>query len=269
MTRMRNGFCVLIVALSQGWVGAEMLNIANPGFEDIVGEPQFNEFSFTPPPDWDLYDPDGMTNGGNGPTYFLGTLTPFEPDPLGMPGVYTNFPAGAPEGQRVAIAFNFEGSGGQGEYGIEQRLTDRFQPHTIYTLQVEIGDIASGTAMSGEFFPLDGFSGYRAELTADGATIAEDNNTLASVLTDGQFATSTIEFVTGASPPDAEIGIRLVNLNDVDPDFPFSDLEVDFDHVRLDATPVPEPGVMPIALAMLALRRRVGPSHTAVPRPAG
>lgn len=47
------------------------------------------------------------------------------------------------------------------------------------------------------------------------------------------------------------MGIRLVNLNVVDPAFPNSDLEVDFDDVRLDATPAPT------AVPMLSIQYEV------------
>lgn len=217
--------------------------VVNSGFEDITGESPFNEFTFGPLNGWDLYDPQGITAGGAGGTYFIGTLTPFEPEPVANPGVYANFPDGAPEGQRVAIAFNFQGSDGQGEYGLHQVLGDTLQPHTLYTLQVEIGNIDSATAMNGSFFPLEGFPGYRVDLfTRDpGGTeedLASDANSLAGTIDDGEFATSTITFLTGAEHPqlDNDLGIRLVNLNELDPDFPLSDIEVDFDDVRLDAT---------------------------------
>lgn len=219
---------------------AAPLTVTNAGFEDISGQSPFNEFTFGPPNDWDLYeDPNGLTAGGAGPTYFLGTLTPFEPDPNGNPGVYANFPDGAAEGQRVAIAFNFEGSGGQGEYGISQTLSDTLQPNTAYRLDVEIGNIASATAMNGQFFPLDGFPGYRVELLAGNTVIADDDNLLAGSILDGEFGTSTVAYATGAMHDDLDepLTIRLINLNVVDPNYPLSDLEVDFDDVRLIAIP--------------------------------
>ncbi|MBM4112771.1 MAG: hypothetical protein FJ253_05260 [Phycisphaerae bacterium] len=222
---------------------AESLPIVNAGFEDnSVGIP-FNEFTFGPPAGWSLHDPNGITNGGAGGTYYVGTLTPFEPDPIGNPGVYANFPDGAAEGIRVAIAFNFAGSGGQGEYGLVQTLGDTLQAHTRYTLRVEIGNIASGTAMNGQFFDLDGFPGYRVDLLAGGSMIAQDLNTLAGAIAEGEFATSTVVFSSGASHAQMgqPLGIRLVNLNVVDPIDPGADLEVDFDHVRLDAVSTLDP----------------------------
>jgi hypothetical protein len=224
------------------------LPIANPGFEDISGQQPFNEFTFGPPNGWSLYDPDNITQGGAGPTYYLGTLTPFEEDPVNAPGVYVNFPGGAAEGQRVAIAFNFAGSGGQGEYGIEQELTGiPLEADTTYTLRVEIGNIASGTAMSGEFFDLDGFPGYRVELRAGGELLESDDNELAGLIPEGEFMTSVVTFTpeSGDTRIGSDLSIRLVSLNQIDPIDPGANLEVDFDDVRLEATPTPPPTSLP------------------------
>lgn len=242
---------------------AAQLLVANPGFEDISGESPSNEFTFGPLNGWDLFDPFTVTAGGEGPTYFLGTLTPFEPDPIGSPGVYEFFPDGAPEGQRVGIAFSFFGSGGQGAWGFVQILTDSLQPDTTYTLRVRIGNIASGTSMSNSFFPLDGFPGYRVDLIAGadlpggGVVIAQDDNGLAGSIPDGEFGESVVQLTTDSNHPQLgqTLGIRLVNLNVVDPAYPNSDLEVDFDDVRLDAIPAPSPvpAVSPTAATGLAI----------------
>ena len=55
------------------------------------------------------------------------------------------------------------------------------------------------------------------------------------------------------------IGIRLVNLNVVDPSHPGADLEVDFDDVVLDASPIPEPASLTLILvsALGILLRRI------------
>ncbi|MEM7228409.1 MAG: hypothetical protein AAF432_06295 [Planctomycetota bacterium] len=226
------------------YAGVTPITVVNPGFEDITGESPVNEFTFGPLNGWDLYeDPIGLTDGGNGPTFFIGTLTPFEDDPVGNPGVFVNFPDGAPVGNRVAIAFNFVGSDGIGTYGLQQTLADTLQPSTMYTLEVEVGNITTGTAMSGQTFFLEGFPGYRVELLAGGQVLECDDNTLAGSIPDGEFATSTVTFTTGTMHDqlDQPLGIRLINLNEIDAMFPGSDLEVDFDDVRLTAMPVSLP----------------------------
>ncbi len=193
----------------------------------------------------------------SGQHFFVGTLRPTAP---------TFFNNGAPDGQRVAIAFNYFGSGGLGEYGLQQTLLATLQPNTAYSLQVEIGNIASGTSLDNTFFPLGGFPGYRVDLLAGGSVIASDNNTLASAIAEGAFATSTIQFSTGATHTrlGQPLAIRLVNLNQIDPLFPNSDLEVDFDLVRLSAiSSVPEPGCawLLVTLGTLAMARRLRHSH--------
>ena len=233
-------FSILIVATTTDLLAAPV-TVVNPGFEDISGENVVNEFTFGELNGWDLYDPNNVTDNGDGPTFYIGTLTPFQ-DPNEPPGVFVNFPGGAAEGQRLGIAFNFDGSEGIGEYGFFQELSATLQPHTTYTLDVEIGNIDSGRAMSGQFFPLEGFPGYRVELVAGGLTgmmLEEDDNLLAGSIPDGEWATSTITYTTGASHTHfgENLGILLVNLNQEDPNFPNSDVEVDFDDVRLDASP--------------------------------
>jgi hypothetical protein len=256
-------FLLLALSVAAPPSFAAPLAVVNPGFEDISGETPVNEFTFGPLNGWELFDPSVITAGGGGPTYFIGTLTPFEPDPSGNPGVFDFFPAGAPEGQRVGIAFSFFGSGGQGAWGLRQVLGATLEPDTTYTLRVRVGNIASGTAINTTFFPLDGFPGYRVELVAGadlpsgGVVVARDDNRLAGSIPDGEFAESVVQLTTNSSHPELgqTLGIRLVNLNIVDPAFPNSDLEVDFDDVRLDANPAPlaVPGLSPLAISSLVI----------------
>jgi hypothetical protein len=229
-------------------IQAALLQVINPGFEDISGESQVNVFTFGPLNGWDLYEgPVVDTNGGDGPTYYIGTLAPTD-------GEF--FPAAA-EGSRVGIAFNFFGSGDGGEYGMVQTLTDTItantlQANTQYTLEVEIGNIASGYDQSStpNFYNLDGFPGYRVDLLAGGVVLSSDNNSLAGSIAEATFETSTVTFTTGASHAQLgqALGIRLVNLNEIDGDHPNADLEVDFDNVRLDATAIPEPTTVTLIL---------------------
>lgn len=228
-----------LAVLAAGVAPAASIPIVNAGFEDnSVGSP-YNEFTFGPPAGWSLHDPNGVTGGGGGPVFYVGTLTPVVLDPVGNPGVYEYFPAGALEGQRVGIAFNFAGSGNQGEYGLVQTLDAVLEAETTYTLTALVGNIASGTSVDGSFFDLDGFPGYRVELLAGGAVVAQDDNSLAGAIPEGTFAPTSVSLTTGPSHPQLGqvLAIRLVNLNIVDPAFPGSDLEVDFDDVRLDAEP--------------------------------
>lgn len=215
---------------------AAPIAIVNAGFEDTSGQTTFNEFTFGTPTGWTQHDPNGIIVGsGNGPDVFLGTLEPNSP---------INFINPAPEGNKVAIMFNRDGSSGAGEYGLTQTLGATLQVNTRYQLSVEVGNIASGIAENGQFFNLDGFPGYRIELLAGGVVIGQDNNTLAGVIPEGEFMTSmfTVDVGAGHAQLGQSLGIRLVNLNVVDGAFPTADLEVDFDDVRLDATAISAPG---------------------------
>mgnify|MGYP001250027161 CR=1 FL=1 len=224
----------IVLGLTVSPTRADLVVVQNPGFEDVAGSLLFNEFSFGPPVGWQIHNPNGVVvNNGVGPQFWLGTLRPSPP---------TNF-FSVPEGQRVAISFNEFGTGNLGEYGLSQTLSATLQANTRYELAVEIGNIASGTALNGQFFNLNGFPGYRVDLLAGGVVIASDNNSLAGTIAEGEWGTSLISFETTASHLQLgqALGIRLVNLNVVDPSAPTADLEVDFDHVRLSATAVPEP----------------------------
>jgi hypothetical protein len=228
------------------------ISITNPGFDDISGELVQGEFTFGPLNGWDLYDPGNITAGGMGGTYYIGTLTPFELDPVGNPGVYEYFPNGADEGNRMGIAFNFDGSEDGGEYGMVQTLADTLQPSTQYTLQVRIGNITSGwNSNETQFFDLLGFPGYRVDLLAGSNVLASDNNTLDGLIPEGAWATSTVTYTSpGTVTPGQNLGIRLVNLNNGAGIPVNNDIEVDFDNVTLNATPIPEPGVFSLLLGL-------------------
>ncbi|MEO1618091.1 MAG: hypothetical protein AAFV88_19715 [Planctomycetota bacterium] len=241
LTGMIAGFIVMTTVLPTS--SAAEVTVVNAGFEDISGESLFNEFTFGAFPGWEIYDPNGIAGAGMGPDIFLGTLTPNPPE---------FFLDGAPEGQRVGIAFGFFGSGGLGEYGLQQTLAASLQANTAYELEVEVGNIASGTALNGDFFDLDGFPGYRIDLLAGDTILAQDLNSLAGTIGEGMFATSRIQFTASDSHTalGQDLTIRLVNQNEIDPLAPDADLEVDFDAVRLTAVAVPEPSVHAL-LAMI------------------
>jgi hypothetical protein len=251
---------LLISALllsASGLSSAALLGVTNPGFENTTGSPVvYNEFTFGPLPGWNLYDPGNITDNGDGPTYFIGTIAP----QIINPPNYEYFPAGAPQGSRVAIAFNFNGSGGGGEYGLVQTLGDTLTANTLYTLRVLVGNIASGVSQDSTFFNLDGFPGYRIDLLAGGSVLASDNNSLAGTIPEGEFRESTLTYLSGGSvAPGQALGIRLVNLNVVDSLFPGADWEVDFDNVRLEAgsASVPEPRQWTMALLAILFVIRI------------
>lgn len=257
------GLGVLAMGSAQT-AAATAITVVNHSFEDIAGESPVNEFTFGPLNGWGLYESSvGQTSGGDGPSYFVGTLTPTVT--VSAPDLEF-IPAGATDGSRVGIAFNRAAVGGGGEYGMVQTITtDQLQALTQYTLQVDIINIASGTAVSNAFFNLAGFPGYRVDLMAGGVAIASDNNTLAGSIPEGGALTSTLIFETGIDHLQLgqDLGIRLVNLNVIDTTdgtTTAADLEVDFDNVRLNAVPIPEPGSMALlgSGALLAVRRRRG-----------
>lgn len=242
---------IAFAAISLGHrTNAEMITVLNHGFEDTSAGNIFNEFSFGTPADWELYDPNNnVTNGGAGPTYFVGTL---EPGLMADPTLL--FTDGAPEGERMGLAFNFSRSGGEGEYGYFQTLAATLQANTLYTLSVEIGNIGSGNV-----FNFAGFPGYRVDLLAGGTIIAQDNNSLGGLIPEAEFETSTVTFQTGETHAQLNqaLGIRLVNLNIIDTTnatTESAELEVDFDDVRLSAvSAVPEPsGLVLLVTAILS-----------------
>lgn len=225
------------------------ISIVNSGFEDTTGQSTFNEFTFGTPIGWDLHDPNNLIADSS---VFTGTLLPNGTD---------FFNTTAPEGNRVALLFN-SGRRGEGEYGYVQTLGDTLQANTSYSLSVEVGNIASGTATNNQFFDLSGFPGYRVELLAGGVVIADDIDSL--TIAEGEFDTANLFFDTGNAHAQLgqALGIRLVNLNQIPVGLsPIPDLEVDFDDVRLDATAraVSEPGTLALftlGLAGLVLHRR-------------
>jgi hypothetical protein len=271
---MRLALLVLSFALAASAARAVPVPIANAGFEDLYlgsnlppeygGDVPTGSFPTGPPPaGWSAWYENGSAQAG----MFLGVLNPgttadHAPDP-------PCFPDGAPEGDNVVLVY-MDGDAGGDEYGVEQALGVDLAPHTVYTLTVEVGDIASCAGLVSpyqSFFDLQGFPSYRVQLLAGGEVVAEDPGMLAPG--DGNFATTVVTLTTGAVlPVEGALAIRLVNRNE--PDVGGVDgLEVDFDDVRLDATPVSPVPALPfslrgvlvlglIALGVPQLRRRFG-----------
>lgn len=201
--------------------------VVNHSFEANFAAP--NSFPVLIPQGWTLVDPNGILDQ---------TL-----DAVGVlhPSGGTFFDDEAPDGDNVALVF-LSGDVGGGVVGLRQNVPAVLAPHTRYTLRVEVGDIESGVGAPpfNVFFDLDGFPGYQVQLLAGGEVIAQDDNTLAAVLVDGQFLTSTVVLDVGAAHPrlGQQLGIRMINLN-IPGTAEEPGIEVDFDNVRLDATPIP------------------------------
>lgn len=213
---------------------AALLLINNPSFETNVAAPAtFVGAQASGPTNWTVYN----TGATNNLRYFG----------VWNPSTTNSFVGGAPDGANVGVVF-LENTTNIAEAGLQQILSSTLQLSTQYTLTVEVGNFSNADPGP---FNFTGFPGYRIDLYAGSTLIASDNNTLSPA--EGIFATSTISFTTGLSHANAgqALGIRLVNLNG-------SGTEVNFDNVRLDASPVPEPstGVFAaIGMTCLLLKR--------------
>lgn len=165
-----------------------------------------------------------------------------------------------PHGANVGVTFLLD-PGAAVPSGLQQTLGATLQTNTTYTLTVEVGNLAFVPTPPHNAFNFTGFPGYRVDLLAGGVVIASDNNTL--LPGEGRFLTSTVQLSVGATHAQAGqlLGIRLVNL-----DGP-NGIEVNFDDVRLDATPIPEPaaatlGAAGFALGLALWRRRANRAAT-------
>ncbi|MBM3978379.1 MAG: hypothetical protein FJ299_15500 [Planctomycetes bacterium] len=200
---------------------ASSIAIQNASFElPAIAPGTFSTVSA--PPGWQGY---GSLNFGN---RTIGVLNP---------ATTVLYGAAVPDGSNVGVVFLLDNPAQQMQFasleaGLRQTLTSTLQTSTRYTLEVEVGNIAVDPTPPHNQFAFGGFPGYRVDLLAGGTVLASDTNTL--LPSEGGFATSTVLFEVGASHPLAgqPLGIRLVNLNAA------PGIEVNFDDVRLDATPI-------------------------------
>jgi hypothetical protein len=244
----RGAACAWLVATS---AAADPVAVANPGFEALYfgsnlppeygGDVPTGAFPAGPPPSsWSAYYASGAQSG-----MYIGVLNPGTT--ADHAPAQPCFPDGAPEGDNVVLLY-MDGDDGGGEYGVTQELAATLAANTTYTLRAEVGNIQSCAGLVTPFlgyYVLDGFPSYRVQLLAGGVVIAEDAGALTATLGEGEWGTATVQLTTGSAH--AQLGlplaVRLVNRNL--PDVPgVTGLEVDFDDVRLDATPVPQ---VPIA----------------------
>jgi len=213
---------------------AESLPIVNFSFEmPSAAAGTFIVSTIAGPPGWSVYNTGGTANNRS-----FGVLNPS--------GTQL-FPSGATQGSNVGVVFLLNTTN-IAEAGLSQTLTSSLQLNTRYTLQVDVGNIGNDPTFPHNSFNFNGFPGYRIDLFAGDTLIGADNNILLPA--EGTFLTSTLTFESGSSHPAAglPLGIRLVNLNG-------SGVEVNFDNVRLDAVPVPEPVACSLLMAAYLLNR--------------
>jgi hapalindole H/12-epi-hapalindole U/12-epi-fischerindole U/hapalindole U synthase len=236
---MRFSFCIATSVIFSFTALAEPVPILNAGFEADFA--QDGSFPVGPVTSWPAYDPFNLLPlAGN----FTGVINPTGTDCFNQND--------APEGRNAAILF-LTGSIGAGPIGLSQVLGAALEVNTTYTLTVEVGNIAScaGLPPFDQFFDLDGFPGYAVQLVANDVVVAEDFNTLAGLIPEGEFATSTVELIVGDEhlQEGGILEIRLINLNEEDtPENP--GIEVDFDDVRLDAVANGETPCSPADMAV-------------------
>jgi hypothetical protein len=133
-------------------------------------------------------------------------------------GLYTQ---AVPDGHNGGVIFLM---GGDLEVGTQQTLIDTLLRNTQYRLTVDIANITTTSPFNFSDLP-----GYRVDLLSGDAIPASDNN---SVLPgEGLFEETSFSYSIGNTHTNLgeAPGIRLVNLND-------RGIEVNFDHIRLDAT---------------------------------
>lgn len=200
-------------------VGTTSLVVNNHSFElPIIAAGTFS--ATAAPTGWSVY--------GNGINFGYRTIGVLRP------ATTTLYVEPAPDGNNVGLVFLLDNQANQTQFanieaGMQQTLTATLQPLRRYTLRVEVGNIANGTNGT---FQFGGFPNYRIDLMAGTNVIASDLNSL--LPGEGRFLTSTITVATAASNPfvGQPLGIRLVNLNNA------PGIEVNFDNVRLDSSPV-------------------------------
>ncbi len=199
----------VFLMLTVGGAHAVPVPVTNHSFElPVTGPGTF--VTNAPPPGWAAY--------GDSLDFFERTIGVLNPNGT------TLYVEAVPDGNNVGVTFLTPQM--DDEAGLQQTLAATLQTLTQYTLTVEVGNLANDVTP----YDFDGFPGYRIDLLAGTTVLASDDDTL--LPGEGRFLTSTVQFSTGATHPNAgqALTIRLVNL-DAAPG-----IEVNFDDVRLDAT---------------------------------
>ncbi len=237
----RGGRGTLVVWLMFGAVApstalAQVVDVpvTNPSFEQpAVAAGTFDTVA-PPPPGWS----DMGTIDFNLRT--VGVLDP----------ATTTLYSSVPDGENVGVVFLLDDFGNQSSFagvesGMEQVLSTSLELNTRYTLTVEVGNIANDPNPPHNQFQFSGFPGYRIELFAGNTVLGSEGSLLPG---EGSFLTSTVDVVIGSFHLEEgqSLGIRLINLNAA------PGIEVNFDNVRLQSSPIaPVPAIDPAAAALL------------------
>jgi len=199
---MKNRRCKTVVAVVavllalSATAGAAEITIVNPGFEATVMAE--GDYDYVVPPGWDTYGP--LTDAGT-----------WNPDADGA--IFYGYLGVAPEGLNVAWI-----EPGEDTSGIAQVLADTLTAGLKYTLTVEVGNS----------YYYDWGEGYKVQLLAGGALLAEDDSTLTPTI--DTFETSTVTYTSGPSvTPGQALEIRLLAKP--------GNGELDVDDVKLDTAP--------------------------------
>jgi hypothetical protein len=201
-------------------VHAESLVISNSSFETPSVSPG-NFSAASAPPGWSAYGNITFNWRTIGVVNPNSTQLYLDPVPLGsnvgvvfLGPTYSNSPA-----------------------GMQQTISTTLQGRTTYILRVAIGNMNNDPTPPHNSFNFAGFPGYRVELLAGGYVVASDQNSL--LPGEGRFVTSTVQVATLSTHTNIglPLGIRLLNL-DAAPG-----IEVNFDNVRLDTSPSPDPQI--------------------------
>ena len=211
--------CVIGCLLAQASSAVDV-PIANPSFE----QPFANDGTFlttSPPTGWSAI---GSVDFGFRTVGVLNpTTTTLYADPV-------------PDGRNVGVVFLGTGVNNS-PAGLVQNLSTTLQARTHYTLTVEVGNIANDTSPPHNSFEFDGFPGYQIEFVAGTNVLACDDNTL--LPGEGRFLSSTVQLSVADNHENVgePISIRLINLNQA------PGIEVNFDDLRLEAVPFPDPTI--------------------------
>jgi hypothetical protein len=208
---------IALVFLNTG-VSATPVFVENAGFETFI----LDELHYTSHP--------SVAHTAPTPVYTVDPIPGWTVPTLQAIGTFNptilQYPGEAQEGDNVAYIGTTGGA-------FSQTLSTTLAGNTRYTLSVYVGDRMDSDALG---VPAD-ISDYTVQLLAGGVMLAEDDNSLDPP--EGAFMTSLVLFTCLSDNPlvGQPLGIRFASSSGYG-------TQVNFDDVRLDASPIPVPGAM-------------------------